>query len=460
MNNPPPGPNGGPKKKLTPLTNIVASPPGGHASTSKNSNSNNVQPISTYALALREKRTTPKDEQAIIINTVKEIKYVDYMTELKKCVDSFTVTHAGKLSHNRLCIFFTERKYAEEFIINHGGLNVNEQFFSARLFTTPAQRVVISNVSASIPFLAIENLLKSNDFKLVSPITSIGAGLKIPGFEHIQSFRCQTYIALEENQYLPDSLILNFDGRDRRIYLSKDDFKCFRCGQKGHQSMNCHETLEDNTNETTEQTQTTQNISHPSSPIQDKPQRKQVQKMQIQPQSQQQYKPIETITQSQQNINTPPDFDITDMRSDIDDSQTYDSLKQNTKRSRNSSSASSEENLSNIRPSQCEKSQKSITPDPENALDSVKSFFEESECPPISFQELKQFLCEVKGSETPIAILNKYTTDTLEVTNFMKSFTNKIEYIPLKERVKRVVKKLEYMHQKTSKPKKPRSSSK
>lgn len=151
MFKPPSGPNGGSKCNTTPLSNIPASPPSGHA--------------------LQSTRT-------LLVSKTLIHQYSEKNQWLPKANRQFLAIHVnppivtGKLFHNRYK-YFSERKYVEDFIVNYGRLNVDRdrQYFSARLFTTPAQRIVISNVSA-IPFVAIENVLKVNEMQMISLLNS------------------------------------------------------------------------------------------------------------------------------------------------------------------------------------------------------------------------------------------------------------------------------------------------
>lgn len=428
-----PGPSG-------PRTTPPASPPGGHASFINNTTNVQLTPRSnSYSSALRLKQVTPKEDQAIIINTVKEIKVVEYVTELIKFVDSKYITHASKLSHDRLCIYFTTKEVVDDFIVNHNGLNLNGNFYQARRLSMPAQRVVISNVSAHIPFIAIENLLKSQNFKLVSPITSLSAGLKVPGLEHIQSFRCQVYIALEANDYLPDSIVINHEGRERRIYLSKGDFKCFKCGQTGHQAANCQENIEQPQLELQEQNKTVETVHSQTTNKTPTPENTNF------------HSSLNKQTHStglqQTNIDTdrqvsPTEMELSDSSEDDTDSHKSDKKK---KRNRQLSltSGGSIDSLNGKK-----KKKREIVPDPENALFSIKSYFDEEMSPPMTFNDLNSYLIEAKGSEDPCSILLKYTDTPIEIIDYLKPIVTKIEHVALKERVKRLIKKFDSHYRK------------
>lgn len=412
-----------------------APPPGGRAFSNQTitvQSSTNA----AYSTALKQKHNTPKEDQAILINTIREVRYVDYVQALSKLVDSKNITHASNISHNRMCIYFTSKEVAENFIIDHGGINVDGLFFAARRLSTPAKRITISNVSADIPFIAIENKLKSLNFKLVSPITSISAGIKIPGLEHIQSFRAQVYMVLEDNEYLPDTLLLDYDGKQRRIYFSRGEFKCFRCGQVGHAAASCQEIVEEPTqpekrpviqnqiNETPED-ESVERINSSETHIVN---------IEMPP-------PLITMEKGLSQNKTPAPTKEVSQGENMETDGFETQRKRKTRRTSKSSLSGSCSSL--LGDDENKKKSRKEIPDPPDALDRTKDLFKEELYPPMTFEEMHSFLKEVKGHENPLPILQEYTEAPKEVIALLKDMVKEIEYQALKERVKRLIRKLE-----------------
>lgn len=70
------------------------------------------------------------------------------------------------------------------------------------------------------------------------------AGFSNDVFGHIGSFRRQMYIHPEHSDKIPNSILVQFDQTEYRIFLSDDIVTCFLCKQTGHTSNHCKNILE------------------------------------------------------------------------------------------------------------------------------------------------------------------------------------------------------------------------
>lgn len=435
----PSGPGPGGDLLINPGKDVTMSEPspitGEGAQTSMNRT--NTENSRTFSAALRQKHVTPKEEQAIILLRVQGIKFADYIKALAILINPKDITHASPISHNRICVYFSSKDIVENFIIDHGGLTVNDVYIQARRLTSPAKRIIISNVAANIPFVAIENHLRNLNYKIVSPITSLSCGLREAGLEHIQSFRCQVYIVLEETDYLPDSLLIESEGKSRRIYLSRGEVKCFRCNLVGHIAVNCRETIE----ETQETTTPTNETSTEPGKITHK--EKQQEKNKDTTQGEKEKTPIPSMSTEQTQIDTD---------------------RETAKRSRNASSISDEESSNEWSDEKNEnqefkapkplrklkkdkrkrvKKLKKDSPDPNEAFLPIENFFKEQErSTQLSFEEIIAYLKECKGSERPLEIAQEFTENIPELKSTLIKLVPRITYNPLKERIKRLIKQL------------------
>lgn len=113
------------------------------------------------------------------------------------------------------------------------------QKLKARHLVTPSDRLVISNVSPTIPHDTLKTTLEGLGLKLLSPITFLRIGATDPAYSHIMSFRRQVYITPLESLTLAESLEITHDNLSYRIFLSLDSQKCFNCKLSGHVVANC-----------------------------------------------------------------------------------------------------------------------------------------------------------------------------------------------------------------------------
>lgn len=211
-------------------------------STSTVSNNPNVnhQPNKKMSFSGAVKASAfPKKEQAIIFPVVEGLQVRDYVVATGDLVDPKEILFASRMSNNRVCLYFSSKNVVNDFIENHGGIQVNDIFISARKLILPAQRIILSNVSPCIPHSVVEEELKNKGLKLVSPMSFIGAGIGVDKFRHICSFRRQVFVAIDQTVNIPASILVSFEDEEYRIFISDDKVRCFRCKEEGHLASNC-----------------------------------------------------------------------------------------------------------------------------------------------------------------------------------------------------------------------------
>lgn len=206
-------------------------------------NTNNVsnqRPASSTLFSNIVKTTKyPKKDQAIVFPALDGITVKDIVYEMAEKMDPQNIRFASRMSNNRICVYLSSREQADAFVTDFGGVNIGDTFITARKLITPAKRIVLSNVSPCIPDFVIEDAFKAINLKTVTPITNIGAGYDKSKLRHVMSFRRQVYASLGENESIPSSLLINYDGEETRIFLSDDQMTCFKCKRVGHIAAKC-----------------------------------------------------------------------------------------------------------------------------------------------------------------------------------------------------------------------------
>lgn len=214
----------------------------------------------------------PKKDQAIVFPSKEEFQAKEYVIALGETIGPEHILYAGRMSNNRVCIYLTSKEKVESFITVHGGINIRDEFITARKLIAPAKRLILSNVQPCIPHYVIEDALKSNGLKLVSSMSFIGFGIPDDRYRHIGSHRRQIYVAEDDSAIFPSSLVITFEGEEYRIFISDDKIICFKCKSEGHVAAKCDKIIEKRPTE--EQTSskrplspspvtTPENIGHP-----------------------------------------------------------------------------------------------------------------------------------------------------------------------------------------------------
>lgn len=184
----------------------------------------------------------PKKDQAILFPSIENVTISQYMRSLADIIGGKNITFASRMSQGRVCFYLRTKALVDTFMLDHGGLSIKDQFLAARRLVTPAERLVLSNVSPHIPHQAVEAEL-AKLVRLVSPMAYITVGVKEADVGHVFSFRRQIFVVKAENINLPDSILVDYDGERNRVFLSFDDIKCFKCKQTGHIARACTVTI-------------------------------------------------------------------------------------------------------------------------------------------------------------------------------------------------------------------------
>lgn len=207
-----------------------------------NENSTDLSSQRSYVTAAKTtlKPVFPKREQAVIMHSEEGLKIFDYVRAIGNIVGPKNVTFASRISKSRVCIYLASKSLVDQLIGNHTTIIVGDMELAVRRLVTPSKRIILSNLSPSIPHETVENELKRLGLNLVSPISFLKAGIPGDEYGHILSFRRQAYISPPEDNYeLQTSILMPCEDRFCRVFISTDKMECFICKQPGHKANGC-----------------------------------------------------------------------------------------------------------------------------------------------------------------------------------------------------------------------------
>ncbi len=199
-----------------------------------------IQPLITF--------NHPTEEQGIIFNHVEGVKIREYLLAIYQQVGGpKNIVAASRVSGGRVIIFLASKEIVEDFQIKYGGFKFQNDFIKTRKLKTPSAKLIISNVSPTVPNAAIEDLLKNTlKLKLASPISILRVNPQDDLFSHVVSWRRQVYVhPTEDLSQLPNSVQLSYADRTYRIFTTLDDLTCFKCSSRGHKAEECPEIVDD-----------------------------------------------------------------------------------------------------------------------------------------------------------------------------------------------------------------------
>lgn len=120
----------------------------------------------------------PSRDQAIVIHAATDIKLEEYVNEVSRLTGPNNIQFASRISNNRVCIYLSSTKTADQFVFTHNSLNINGQNVKVRKLLNSSKRIVLSGVSPHIPHNIIEQHLTEMGLKLASSVNFMRAGLK------------------------------------------------------------------------------------------------------------------------------------------------------------------------------------------------------------------------------------------------------------------------------------------
>ena len=139
--------------------------------------------------------------------------------------------------NNAVVMFLKSVDMAHELI--ESGIVVDDDFITVLPLSSPAKKVILSNVP---PFISDEILVESlaRYGKLVSQIKKIAIATTSPLLKHVVSFRRSVYMVLKEPE-IDMTLNVKVGGFHYAIFVTSKSMKCFGCGQVGHLLRACPE---------------------------------------------------------------------------------------------------------------------------------------------------------------------------------------------------------------------------
>ena len=182
----------------------------------------------------------PNKEQAIIIEAVSDTTVKEYIQAVAKITGPNAIRFVSRISNERICIYFNSKTTAKRFVTNYKSLSINNIITTVRPLLDPSQRIVLSNVSPTIPHSFIEKFLTDHNIKLTSKLTFLRAEIQENGFSYIMSFRRQIYINPDDVTKISESFLITHEDTQYRIFVSIDKVSCFLRKQEGHIAKQCN----------------------------------------------------------------------------------------------------------------------------------------------------------------------------------------------------------------------------
>ena len=204
----------------------------------------------------------PKSEQGIIFPFILDSKIREYLEATAQIVgDPKHIIAASRISNNRVAIFLSNTSLVDT--LSQTTITISNQQIQGRLMKSKPKKLILSNVSPTIPNSTIEEYLRNQlNLKLTSKISLLRVNPKDDIFGHVISYRRQVYVHELNEKTIPSSFILQDEDISHRIFLTQDELTCFKCHSRLHKAEDC--TSFDAVTRYATQPQSTDNIENSS----------------------------------------------------------------------------------------------------------------------------------------------------------------------------------------------------
>lgn len=180
-----------------------------------------------------------KRSQEIVIDFIDGAKNDDYLKQIMKLnlVVKTDVTHMSRIAKNRITFFIINKEKAN--ILVDKEIMILEQTVIIKSYAGRDKRILFSNVRPFIRDGKITDALLSVGIKLTRPIEPLRASTAIPGYEHLASYRQQSYVNENKIKELPGYIIIDHEDLDYHVFITSDSLSCYSCKQRGHKAAAC-----------------------------------------------------------------------------------------------------------------------------------------------------------------------------------------------------------------------------
>lgn len=195
--------------------------------------------------ALPPKKITPipnasSKKTGIILSCIENTSILDYVYAVGEAIGGgMNITHASKISNDRVAIHFKSEELVNKFMDESGGITLKDQFIEARTMANRVERLIISNVPPEVPDAELIDIIQQAAI-VSGPAKHFTIGARKEGYDHILSYRRAIPVIKRPNTVLPDSFLLDIDDSLQRIYMSFEEPRCYKCKLEGHVARFCN----------------------------------------------------------------------------------------------------------------------------------------------------------------------------------------------------------------------------
>lgn len=185
-----------------------------------------------------DQETFPTVDQGVLISAIQGTRMREYMFAVEKATGIGSVLAAHRIQGNRIAMYVSTTDLVDILTGSDTGISIGNN----RLHIIPekarTKKIILSNISPTIPHQAIEEALRNLNIDIASRVTTMYLNLNREGYG-VASGRRYVHIKEENSLKLPETIKVAHQGVQFMISTVVDNFTCHKCGKEGHLARNC-----------------------------------------------------------------------------------------------------------------------------------------------------------------------------------------------------------------------------
>ena len=131
-----------------------------------------VQGLNSPSYAgVTQEDVTPKRQQGLLLDCVEGLTLTEYVCVIRDLVQPKDIHYASRISNNRTCLYLSSKDLVNDLTDKYNTIQIAEHSISIRPLVSKLKRIIVSNVSPSIPNYALESILDELNVKRGSAVT-------------------------------------------------------------------------------------------------------------------------------------------------------------------------------------------------------------------------------------------------------------------------------------------------
>lgn len=177
---------------------------------------------------------TPKKDQGLIIESADGLRIKEYISAIGEIVGPDNILYASRFSKDRIYMYLKTKELVKEMTDKYDSISINETNLMIRPLILKATKYYLNRVCPSIPSTYLHDIITNLGINISSQIKREKMNNDDDAYSHIYSFRRTFYGFPEKDAIIPDSVLINYENENHRLFITTEIKRCSICHKIGH----------------------------------------------------------------------------------------------------------------------------------------------------------------------------------------------------------------------------------